>query len=388
MNPETIVNIYTVLVVGVIALSLWLTIAWMKKPKGITKLLSQSQENLSGLAAFMMVFCSIGLSIGFALSLSTSMFIGVLFVSLFTGFCIAEFTASFHLAKAWNDGRIGLVAASVFLLVGGAVISIIAGQALIATKVDEAQAKRLQASEAYQSALKERQTAQEQVKNLALDSSVVTQAQQQLAQFENQLANLTSQKDQALQVRDACPPDYLTKCIKPANQMLAALDSKINVTESAILKEKTILDQFEKYQHAQSYAAKLSNQPLPPNAVTDSVLPGIRALSIVLNIPTEIVGAHVFLFLAVFGELGGIILFYLWGASRLERAVVERTVVSGITIDGEFAPITTNPNHPELHQQLVKIQQAQRELEKSLAEQMALLEAKESTTTQTTSPKT
>ena len=388
MNPETLVNIYTILVVGVIALSLWLTIAWMKKPKGITKLLSQSQENLSGLAAFMMVFCSIGLSIGFALSLSTSMFIGVLFVSLFTGFCIAEFTASFHLAKAWNDGRIGLVAASVFLLVGGAVISIIAGQALIATKVDEAQSRRLQASEAYQSALKERQMAQEQMKNLALDNSVVTQAQQQLARFENQLANLTSQKERALQVRDTCPSNYLEKCIKPANQTLAALDQKISVTESAILKEKTILDQFEKYQRAKSYAAELSNQPLPPNAVTDSVLPGIRALSIVLNIPTEIVGAHVFLFLAIFGELGGIILFYLWGASRLERAVVERTVVSGITIDGEFAPITTNPNHPELHQQLVKIQQAQRELEKSLAEQMALLEAKESTTTQTTSPKT
>jgi hypothetical protein len=315
------------------------------------------------------------------------MFIGVLFVSLFTGFCIAEFTASFHLAKAWNDGRIGLVAASVFLLVGGAVISIIAGQALIATKVDEAQSRRLQASEAYQSALKERQMAQEQMKNLALDNSVVTQAQQQLARFENQLANLTSQKDQALQVRDACPPDYLTKCIKPANQTIANLDSKISVTESAILKEKAILDQFEKYQHAKSYVADLSSQPLPPNAVTNSVLPGIRALSIVLNIPTEIVGAHVFLFLAIFGELGGIILFYLWGASRLERAVVERAVVSGITIDGEFAPITTNPNHPELHQQLVKIQQAQRELEKSLAEQMALLEAKESTTTQTTSPK-
>ena len=146
------------------------------------------------------------------------MFIGVLFVSLFTGFCIAEFTASFHLAKAWNDGRIGLVAASVFLLVGGAVISIIAGQALIATKVDEAQAKRLQASEAYQSALKERQTAQEQVKNLALDGSIVTQAKQKLAQFEASLAELTTQKNQAIQTRDTCPHNYLSKCIKPANQ--------------------------------------------------------------------------------------------------------------------------------------------------------------------------
>jgi hypothetical protein len=293
------------------------------------------------------------------------------------------------LAKAWNGGRIGLVAASVFLLVGGAAISIIAGQALIATQVDEAQAKRLQASEAYQFALKERQAAQEQVKNLALDDSVVTQARQQLAQFERQLANLISQKDQALQVRNACPPDYLTKCIKPANQTIAALDSKISVTESAILKEQALLSQFEKYQHAKSYAADLSSQPLPPNAVTDSVLPGIRALSIVLNIPTEIVGAHVFLFLAIFGELSGIILFYFWGASRLERAVVERAVAGGITIDGEFSQTVVNSNQ-DIHQQLDRIKQAQRELEKSLEEQIALLEAQESTTTksQTTSPKT
>ncbi len=115
----------------------------------------------------------------------------MLFVSLFTGFCIAEFTASFHLAKAWNDGCIGLVAASVFLLVGGATISIIAGQALIATKVDEAQSKRLRASEAYQLALNERQAAQAQVKSLAIDGSVVTSAKQQLAQFQEQSLQMT-----------------------------------------------------------------------------------------------------------------------------------------------------------------------------------------------------
>ena len=373
MNPETIVNIYTILVVGVIALSLWLTIAWMKKPKGITKLLSQSQENLSGLAAFMMVFCSIGLSIGFALSLSTSMFIGVLFVSLFTGFCIAEFTASFHLAKAWNDGRIGLVAASVFLLVGGAVISIIAGQALIATKVDEAQAKRLQASEAYQSALKERQTAQEQVKNLALDGSIVTQAKQKLAQFEASLAELTTQKNQAIQTRDTCPHNYLSKCIKPANQAIADLESKIEVLKSAVSKEQEFVNQFDRYQSAKSYSDNLSNQPLPPSAVNDSTLPGIKALSIVLNIPTEVVGAHVFLFLAVFGELGGIILFYLWGASRLERAIL--VAPGGITIEGEFTSNHPNPSNSsspsylgELTNTINQLQQKLTELEHSKKE--------------------
>ena len=208
MNGEILLNTYTILVVAVIALLLWLAISWLRKPKGTTKLLTQSQENLTGLGAFMMALCSIGLSIGFSLSLATSIFIGILFVSLFTGFCIAEFTASFHLAKAWADGRLGRVGAAVFLLVGGATISIIAGQALIATKVDEAQAKRLQASEAYQLALNERKAAQSQVKSLAIDGSVVTQAKQKLAQFEASLAELTTQREQAIQARNACPPNY------------------------------------------------------------------------------------------------------------------------------------------------------------------------------------
>jgi len=369
MNPETIINIYTVLVVAVIALLLWLAIAWMKKPKSTAKLLSQSQENLSGLAAFMMVLCSIGLSIGFALSLSTSMFIGVLFVSLFTGFCIAEFTASFHLAKAWNDGRIGLVAASVFLLVGGAAISIIAGQALIATKVDEAQAKRMQASEAYQLALNERQAAQAQVKNLAMDGSIVAQAKDKLAQFESTIATLQIKRSQAEAQLNACPPSYLTKCVNPLKGEIASLDDKISVLNSSVGKEQAILAQFNQYQSANTYLKSLQNQPLPQSVVTDSTLPGIKALSIVLGIPTDVVSAHVFLFLAVFGELGGIILFYLWGASRLERAIF--AAPGGFTIDGEFTSshshqqATPDPDIAQLTATLNLLNQKLAELENS-----------------------
>ena len=364
MNGEILLNTYTILVVLSLTLLIWLTITWLRKPKGAAKLLSQSQENLTGLGAFMMALCSIGLSIGFSLSLATSIFIGILFVSLFTGFCIAEFTASFHLAKAWTDGRLGRVVAAIFLLVGGATISIIAGQALIATKVDEAQAKRLQASEAYQLALQERQVAQQQVKNLAIDGSIVTQAKQKLAQFETSLAELTTQKDQAIQTRNACPSNYLTKCINPTNQAIADLDSKMEVLKSAITKEQTFINQFDRYQSAKSYAENLSNQPLPPGVVNDSTLPGIKALSIVLGIPTEVVGAHVFLFLAVFGELGGIILFYLWGASRLERAIL--TAPGGITLDGEFTSSYPNlgnqPSNPYLVELTTTINQLQQKL--------------------------
>ena len=372
MNGETLLNTYTILVVLVITLLIWLAITWLRKPKGTTKLLSQSQENLTGLGAFMMALCSIGLSIGFSLSLATSIFIGILFASLFTGFCIAEFTASFHLAKAWADGRLGRVVAAIFLLVGGAMISIIAGQALIATKVDEAQAKRLQASESYQLALNERQAAQQQVKNLAIDGSIVTQAQQKLAQFEASLAELTTQKNQAIQTRDTCPPNYLTKCVNPANQAIANLDSKIEALKSAINKEQTFINQFDRYQSAKSYSDNLSNQPLPPNVINDSTLPGIKALSIVLGIPTEVVGAHVFLFLAVFGELGGIILFYLWGASRLERAIL--TAPGGITIEGEFTSNHHSNNQPsnpyltELTTTIHQLQQKLTELESSKKE--------------------
>lgn len=343
MNGETLVNTYTILVVAAIAMLIWAVITFLKKPKGTAKILSQSQENLTGLGAFMMALCSVGLSIGFSLSLATSIFIGVLFVSLFTGFCIAEFTASFHLAKAWADGRLGRVGAAVFLLVGGAAISIIAGQALIATKVDEAQAKRLQASEAYQLALNERKAAQAQVKSLAIDGSVVTSAKQKLAQFQAELKDLNTQRTQAVQVRNACPPNYLKKCINPANQAIAELESKLSVLESSITKEQALISQFDQYQSAKNYAESLQNQPLPPTVVSDSVLPGIKALAIVLGMSTEVVSAHVFLFLAVFGELGGIILFYLWGASRLERSLLEHAA-GGITIDGEFSTIT--PNKP------------------------------------------
>ena len=320
----------------------------------------------------MMALCSIGLSIGFSLSLATSIFIGILFVSLFTGFCIAEFTASFHLAKAWADGRLGRVAAAIFLLIGGATISIIAGQALIATKVDEAQAKRLQASETYQLALNERQAAQQQVKNLAIDGSIVTQAKQKLAQFENSLAELTTQKNQAIQAHNACPPNYLTKCVNPATQAIADLNSKIEVLKSTINKEQAFINQFDRYQSAKSYAENLSSQPLPPNVVNDSTLPGIKALSIVLGVPTDVVGAHVFLFLAVFGELGGIILFYLWGASRLERAIL--MTPGGITIEGEFTSNhhpnnqLSNPYLTELTTTINQLQQKLTELESSKKE--------------------
>jgi hypothetical protein len=376
MNGETLLNTYTILVVFVIALLIWAAIAFMKKPKGAAKLLSQSQENLTGLGAFMMALCSIGLSIGFSLSLATNIFIGILFVSLFTGFCIAEFTASFHMAKAWADGRLGRVGAAVFLLVGGAGISIIAGQALIAAKVDEAQAKRMQASETYQLALNERQAAQAQVKNLAVDGSVVAQAKDKLAQFESTIATLQIKRSQAEAQLNACPPSYLTKCINPLKGEISLIDDKISVLSSSVEKEKSILAQFKQYQSAKSYSDNLAGQSLPPSVVTDSALPGIKALSIVLGIPTEVVGAHVFLFLAVFGEIGGIILFYLWGASRLERATLMAPGGrSGFTIDGEFTsshhPSNSNPGNnlaAELTATINQLQQKLAELEHSKKE--------------------
>ena len=216
---------------------------------------------------------------------------------------------------------------------------------------------------------------------MAIDNTLVTQAQEKLARFESDLVTLQAQKEQVIQRRNACPPDYLTKCINPANTEIATLDTKLSFTQGAIEKEQAILSQFNQYQNAKSYLETLQNQPLPATVKADATLPGIRALAIVLSISSEIVASHVFLFLAVFGELSSIILFYLWGASRLERALLERAA-GGMTIDGEFSQVAVNSNPLDLHQELVKIQQAQRELEKSL------LEAKESTNPKTTPPKT
>jgi hypothetical protein len=272
------------------------------------------------------------------------------------------------MAKAWNDGRLGRVAAAIFLLIGGATISIIAGQALIATKVDEAQAKRMQANQAYQLALEDRKSAQAQVKNLAVDGSIVAQAKDKLSQFEATIATLQIKRRQAQSQLNACPTGYLTKCINPLKDEIASIDDKISVLTNGVSKEQAILAQFDQYQAAKNYANNLTGQPLPQSVVTDSALPGIKALSIVLGIPAEVVGAHVFLFLAIFGEIGGIILFYLWGASRLERAIL--TAPGGITIDGEFTSShrQATPDMAQLSATINLLSQKLTELESSKKE--------------------
>ncbi len=334
LNGEQILDLYTIAVALGIALVIWGMVAFWKRPRGQARLLSTSQENLTGIGAFMLALCSIGLSIGFALTLSTSFFIGVLFVALFIGFCIAEFTASFHMAKLWADRRIGLVGASIWLLVGGVLISIIAGQAMIAQKVDEAEAQRMHSSAAYQQSLQARETAQERVKSLAVDQSTVNESKASLTQLQSELAAVTEQRAQAVQRREACPANWFTKCINPANSAIKQLDEKLAIVQSAVEREKAIIGQFNDYQSAKTYASELNNQPLPVAAKEDATLPGIRALSTVLSLPVETVASHVFLFLAVFGEISSIILFYLWGASRHERALA--VTGGGQVIDGDF----------------------------------------------------
>lgn len=354
MNGEQLLDLYTIAVAFGIGLAIWGLVTFWRRPKGQARLLSTSQENLTGVGAFLLALCSVGLSIGFALTLATSFFIGVLFVALFLGFCVAEFTASFYLAKSWADRKVGLVAASIWLLIGGVLISIIAGQAMIAQKVDEAEAKRMQSSAAYQQALQARENAQAKVENLAINKDSVNTAEAELTTLQTELTALEEQRAQAVERRDNCPSNWFTKCINPANAEIKELDNKINIATNAVAKEQALLQQYTDYQTAKSYAAELQEQPLPTAAKTDATLPGIRALANVLSLPVETIASHVFLFLAVFGEISSIILFYLWGASRHERACLAGAV-GGQIIDGDFTNEMNGNDSPQSLEQIVNL---------------------------------
>ncbi len=240
---------------------------------------------------------------------------------------------------------------------------------MIAQKVDEAEAKRMQSSAAYQQSLQARETVQERVKALVLDQNTVNESKASLTQLQSELAALIEQRAQTTQRREACPTNWFTKCINPANAAIKQLDEKLAIVQSAVEREKAIIGQFNNYQSAKTYASELNNQPLPTAAKEDATLPGIRALSTVLALPVETVASHVFLFLAVFGEISSIILFYLWGASRHERALA--ITGAGQVIDGDFTVGDGQAvsGHPDQLNQLASLVQ-------SLSDKISTLELK------------
>jgi hypothetical protein len=306
-------NFYAVLTVLGIVVLLWVIISkWQMPAANNAHLLSVSQENLTGISAFLLAGSSVALSIGFAIVLSFHPILTVVFVSMFCGFALVEFISSFHLSRAWNQRRIGGVMFSIWMMIGGVAISILAGQSLLQIAESNAKAERLKKNAEYEAFLARKEYANQRVQELAITDSEVQAAK-------TALATLLIERERVQKLLDACPHNHITLCIKPNTAKLEALDGKI-ATQNAVIKRGN------EYQAARQVANELNSTPIDAVPGANESSPGIEALALVLRSEAKVVGAFIFLALAIFCELSALIAFYLWGQSRFERSVSDKKV--------------------------------------------------------------
>jgi len=312
-------DFYAVLTVLGVVVVLWVVISkWRMPAADNAHLLSVSQENLTGISAFLLAGSSVALSIGFAIVLSFHPILTVVFVAMFSGFALVEFISSFHLSRAWNQRRIGGVFFSIWMMIGGVAISILAGQSLLQIAESNAKAERLKQNQEYEAFLARKEYANQRVQELAITDSEVQAAK-------TALATLLPERERVQTTLDNCPKNYLTLCIKPNTAKLEAIDEKI-AAQNAVIKRGN------DYQAARQVANELNSTPIEAVPGANESSPGIEALALVLRSEAKVVGAYIFLALAIFCELSALIAFYLWGQSRFERSLpIEERVYNAYT---------------------------------------------------------
>jgi hypothetical protein len=340
-------NVYVLLAAGAIVLTIYLLVTQQKPTSNQAHLLSQSQENLTGVAAFMLSGASVSLSITFALVLAFNPIMSLVFVIMFAGFALVEFIASFHLSKNWNQGRVGGVFFSLWLLIGGISISILAGQGILHIAEEKAAKEAMLKSNEYERFLARQQEANDDVKRLAIAPALVTKAKSDLSRLENEHNGLNNKLITLQNKLDNCPKNYFKNCINPTQAQIDRTNTLIAAVQSDIVKAQAIIEQQNSFLAAKALANELNNKSFAEE-FDSNANKGIDALAIVLNTESEIVSAYAFLYLAIFCELSAIIAFYLWGQSRFERMLYDgySITTNGQTTYKQQSPVAIpNPNN-------------------------------------------
>ena len=319
---ESIPANFFVLVVAIgIFITIYILVTKQKPVDAHAHLLSQSQENLTGVAAFMLSGASVSLSIAFALILAFNPIMSLVFVIMFAGFALIEFIAAFHLAKNWNQGRIGGVMFSLFMLIGGISISILAGQSVLHIAEEKAAKEAMVKSAEYDRFLARQQAANDEVKRIAIAPALVTTAKSNFVRLEGELGGLNNKLITLQAKLDNCPRNYFKNCINPTQGQIDRTNQKMTQVQGKFAKAQAIISQNNDFLAAKSIANELNAKSFSEE-FDSNANKGIDALAVVLEASSEVVSAYAFLYLAIFCELSAIIAFYLWGQSRYERVLM------------------------------------------------------------------
>jgi hypothetical protein len=268
---------------------------------------------LTGLAGFTIAACSFGLSVSYGLSMD----IGAIkwYAFLFGAVSSLEFLASYFISYYLYNRNALMFGFSVAVITAGIVISIMAGQALIAGKLDEVKAERVQQSDSYQVAMQQRQNAHERMEKLAISDNAYHSAQLEIETALNNAKSLMADNIHYSWSDCSNFPHSLCSVIGNYKGRTKDLNAQLAPLQQAIQRNQKIVQQYEKYQAAKQLANELKAQPLP-TAANSGDLPHIKWLAISTGIEADLLEARLYIGLAICFELMGLWALYVYGKNN------------------------------------------------------------------------
>ncbi len=302
-------TIYTLLAILILALGLWLI--WKQVKSQSTGQMSNTVVVFTGCAGLAIAACSFALSVSYGFTMgSSSQLLSLVFAMIFGAISIAEFVSAYWLERWLSSRNAFLFLVAGVLMAVGVMTSIIAGQALIASKIDEVKSQRVMASDAYQSAVARRDNAMNLAQQLAISDSEYQSAVTTAKRAHERGKQMISSSNPSYSDCSAWPHAlcsqvgaYKTK----TNQLNQQLASHFNEFQPA----QAVIDRYNQYQAANQRAKELLENPLP--SATQAELPHVKWLSAVTGVDPELLEARLYITLAIIAEFVGLMLLFFYG---------------------------------------------------------------------------
>jgi hypothetical protein len=302
-------TLYTFLAILILGLGLWLV--WKKVKSHSTGQMSNTVVVFTGCAGLAIAACSFALSVSYGFTMgSSSSLLSLVFAMIFGAISIAEFVSAYWLERWLSSRNAFLFLIASVLMAVGVMTSIIAGQALIASKIDEVKSQRVMASDAYQAAVAQRNHANARAEQLAISDLEYEQAVQQ-AQRANQMGKkIIAQANRSYSNCSAWPHELCSQIANyetKTNELNQKLSSHFHQLQQAQL----VINRYHQYQAANQRAQELLEIPLP-NA-TQAQLPHVKWLSAVTGVDPDLLEARLYITLAIIAEFVGLMLLFFYG---------------------------------------------------------------------------
>ena len=302
-------TIYTLLAILILALGLWLI--WKQVKSQSTGQMSNTVVVFTGCAGLAIAACSFALSVSYGFTMgSSSQLLSLVFAMIFGAISIAEFVSAYWLERWLSSRNAFLFLVAGVLMAVGVMTSIIAGQALIASKIDEVKSQRVMASDAYQAAVAQRDNAMNLAQQLAISDSEYQSAVTTANRAHEKGKRIISSSNPSYSDCSAWPHAlcsqvgaYKTK----TNQLNQQLSSYFNEFQQTQL----VIERYNQYQAANQRAKELLENPLP--SATQAELPHVKWLSAVTGVDPELLEARLYITLAIIAEFVGLMLLFFYG---------------------------------------------------------------------------